>query len=242
MTCIDAIRDVFQNKNEVLTTNDVINRIYSKYPDKPWKASTISAHLIGLSANHPSSRYYPSIRQRAFLFSLGNGKYRLWDPEEDGTWTVTEVGVKLIDDNSGANLVEDVEQENIITAVSLEKDLENALVSNLEQLEGGLSLYQKNGISGHQLNTNAVGRIDILAIDKEGNYVVIELKAGEADDKVCGQILKYMGWVKKELANGKPVRGIIIANSFSEQLKYAVDAVPNITLKLYKVHFTFSDV
>lgn len=116
------------------------------------------------------------------------------------------------------------------------------MVSNLEQLEGGLSLYQKDGISGHQLNTNAVGRIDILAIDKEGNYVVIELKAGEADDKVCGQILKYMGWVKKELANGKPVRGIIIANSFSEQLKYAVDAVPNIKFTLHFQIFNQSKI
>lgn len=242
MTCIDAIREVFKNKDEVLTTDEVINRIYSKYPNKPWKTSTISAYLIGLSVNHPSSRYYPYARQQAFLFSLGNGKYRLWDPEKDGIWVVIETGVQLLDANGGTNSMEDVEQENINTAASLEKDLENALVSNLEQLEPGLSLYEKNGIRGQQFDTNAVGRIDILAIDKQGNYVVIELKAGEADDKVCGQILRYMGWVKKELADGKPVRGIIIANSFSEQLKYAVSAVPNISLKLYKVHFTFSDV
>ena len=48
-----------------------------------------------------------------------------------------------------------------------------------------------------------------------------------------GQISAYMGWVKQSLAKQKDVRGIIVANSFEEKLKYAVALVPNIRLKRY---------
>jgi hypothetical protein len=84
MTCTDAIKEVFENEKGVLDTNEVINKIYSKYPKRPWKKPTISHHLVGLSVNHPSSRHHPSERKHAFLFSLGNGRYRRWNQEQDG--------------------------------------------------------------------------------------------------------------------------------------------------------------
>lgn len=83
MTCREAIREVFERKGEDLSTQEVISRIYRKYPDKPWKENTISAHLIALSFNHPSSVHYGSTRQHAFLFSLGRGRYREWDLATD---------------------------------------------------------------------------------------------------------------------------------------------------------------
>jgi len=46
-----------------------------------------------------------------------------------------------------------------------------------------------------------------VLVDKAGAFVVIELKAGKAVDSVCGQILGYIAWVRKELAGGKKVRG-----------------------------------
>lgn len=73
-------------------------------------------------------------------------------------------------------------------------------------LEPGLKLYSKNGVTGRQFNTGVVGIIDLLAIDKQGEFVVIELKAGEAKDKACAQLFRYMGWVAVNLANGKNVR------------------------------------
>jgi len=86
MTCWEAIREVFADEKGVLSTAQVIERIYAKYPDQPWKRNTIQAHLIGLSVNHPTSRHYPSQRKHAFLFWLGGGRYRRWNPEMDGTW------------------------------------------------------------------------------------------------------------------------------------------------------------
>ena len=70
-----------------------------------------------------------------------------------------------------------------------------------------------------------VGPIDILARDKKtGEYVVIELKKGRSADKVFGQLSRYMGWVKKNLAKGASVRGIIVGSSIDAKLVAARDA------------------
>lgn len=243
MNCREAIEEVFASETGVLTTRQVIDRIYSKYSDKPWKENTISAHLIGLSVNHPTSRYYPSVRKHAFLFSLGNGRYRRWNQNQDGTWIVTEQGVVLQDSTEEAQVVEqELELGAAITSLSLEQDLRLGLVTNLERLETGLRLYNEKGVSGQELDTGVVGRIDILAVDKQGDLVVVELKAGKADDRVYGQILRYMGWVAKELAGTRKVRGIIVANEFSDGLMYASKVVPDVSLKKYDVRFDFKDI
>ncbi len=48
-TCREAVEEAFENETGVLDTAQVIDRIYRRYPDRPWKSNTISAHLIGLS-------------------------------------------------------------------------------------------------------------------------------------------------------------------------------------------------
>lgn len=243
MTCTEAIKEAFVNEAGVLTTQQVTEKIYAKYPDRPWKKSTIQAHLMGLSVNHQSSIHYPWARKQAFLYSLGNGRYRLWDPEQDGRWEVTENGVMLVDESEEIP-DDEINQDLSITATALsfERDLEKSLSVNIEQLESGLEIYNKDDLVGLQLDTGAVGRLDILAQDAKGNLVVIELKAGEAGDRVCGQLLRYMGWVKRELAEqGQEVRGLIVANNFSEKLKYAVEALPTVALKRYEINFSYYD-
>lgn len=132
-------------------------------------------------------------------------------------------------------------EDDIEIALSLESDLEESLVSNLEQLEKELKLYQEDGRYGQQLDAGPSGRIDLLGIDGKGHLVVIELKAGEADRQVCGQIQAYMGWVKDNLAGNREVRGIIVASEFTDRMKYAVKVVPNLALKRYQVVFRFAD-
>lgn len=84
MDCRHAIEEAFDNEKGILNTKQVIELIYAKYPDKPWKKNTISAYLIGLSVNHPSNIHHSYLRQHAFLRWLGNGRYRRWDPVIDG--------------------------------------------------------------------------------------------------------------------------------------------------------------
>src|SRR5437879_4601758 len=47
---------------------------------------------------------------------------------------------------------------------------------------------------------------------------------------VCGQTLGYISWVRKELAGGNKVRGVIVASEFADRLRYAADAVGSISL------------
>ncbi|MEB3088287.1 endonuclease NucS domain-containing protein, partial [Parvimonas sp. D4] len=72
---------------------------------------------------------------------------------------------------------------------------------------------------GRQYETT-VGPIDILARDKKSKgYVVIELKKGRAADKVFGQLSRYMGWVKKNLAGNAPVAGMIVGTTIDDKLR-----------------------
>ena len=84
-------------------------------------------------------------------------------------------------------------------------------MKNLSLLEPGLRLYEEEGITG--IEFPAGGRfIDILAVDAQHNYVVIELKVSRGYDRVVGQLLRYMAWVKQHQAEAtQQVRGIIVA-------------------------------
>ena len=135
------------------------------------------------------------------------------------------------------------EKPATVTSISVEKDLRKYLVANLDSLEQGLKLYQHGEKYGEEYPIEAGKmRIDILAVDKANNFVVIELKAGIADLSTFGQISAYMGWVKQNLANNLDVRGIIVANDFDEKIKYAISLVPNIKLKQYELKFKFKDI
>lgn len=95
MICREAIREVFLREPGVLTTAEVVARIGTRHPSRPWKLSTIRTMLIALSVNHSSAHHYPAFRKHAFLFSLGGGRFRLWDAsEDDGATTVGGPGRK----------------------------------------------------------------------------------------------------------------------------------------------------
>lgn len=88
-----------------------------------------------------------------------------------------------------------------------------------------------------------VGPIDILALDrKSGRYVVIELKKGRAADKVFGQLSRYMGWVRKNLAKGGDVDGMIVGSEIDDKLRAARDAHPGtkVALVTYNGKVSFS--
>ena len=83
------------------------------------------------------------------------------------------------------------------------------------------------------------GPIDILAISKDQNtLLVVELKRGRASDVVVGQIQRYMGYVKEELAEAQQeVRGIIIALEDDLKLTRALSVTNNIDFYRYSVSF-----
>ncbi|MGD0918461.1 MAG: PDDEXK nuclease domain-containing protein [Thermodesulfobacteriota bacterium] len=128
---------------------------------------------------------------------------------------------------------------------ALEKYLEEFIVTNFKKIfENDLELYiDPEGNIGRQFQTE-IGNIDVLAKQPSSNsFVVIELKKGRESDKVVGQILRYMGWVKDNLCQeGEDVKGLIITNEKDERLKYAVRPIQSlISLKYYKINFQLTD-
>jgi hypothetical protein len=147
--------------------------------------------------------------------------------------------VRAIEAQTETELME--EEEAIEASISFERDLESFLAKDLQKLEQGLHLYRANGILGRQVDAKSAGRIDLLAEDKDNNLVVIEIKVGEVDREVCGQIQAYMSWVKNVLAGGKSVRGIVVAKDFTDRLRLAAKMVPELSLRKYRVDFEFMD-
>ncbi|MEM1990306.1 MAG: endonuclease NucS [Nitrososphaerota archaeon] len=121
----------------------------------------------------------------------------------------------------------------------LEEHLEQYIMKNWDMIDFGekLSIYREEDGSPANQYTTDVGTIDILAKDSQNNLVVIELKRGESDYQVVGQILKYMGWVEKNLATeGQKVRGMIIVGKADETLKSAIMPVRDkVILKEYRL-------
>lgn len=126
----------------------------------------------------------------------------------------------------------------------LGKYLEEFIVSNFKTIfKGGLELYgDAEEAEGQQYDTKEVGTIDILAFEPESNsLVVIELKKGRPSDQVVGQILRYMGWVKKNLSmDGQAVKGIVVCRDPDPKLSYALEMVCNVDVRYYNVSFTLS--
>ena len=126
-------------------------------------------------------------------------------------------------------------------AFAMEKHLEAFLVANWQQTELAkiFSIYEEDGeVVGQQYATDA-GPIDILAVSKDKKrLLVVELKRGRASDVVVGQILRYMGYVKEQIAEpDQTVEGVIIALDDDQKMRWALLSVPSISFYRYQVSF-----
>jgi len=126
----------------------------------------------------------------------------------------------------------------------LEKYLEDFIVSNFETIfKGKLKVYGDGEEADGQQYPTEIGPIDILAVESNsGSFVVIELKKGRPSDQVVGQILRYMGWVKKNLCkDGQTVKGLVICRDPDSKLSFALEMTNNIDVRYYSVSFKLSE-
>lgn len=132
------------------------------------------------------------------------------------------------------------------SAFALEKHLEDFLIYNWPQTELAkkYDLVTDDGVVVAQQYQSDTGPIDILAISKDKKeYLVVELKKGRTSDAVVGQTLRYMGFVKNDLAtNGEEVRGAVIALEDDLRLRNALSMVPNIDFYRYKIDFKLNPI
>ena len=112
----------------------------------------------------------------------------------------------------------------------------NKLFSDLRYADQEMQ-DEKNG----KYNTGEVGEMDFLCLDKNDNYVILELKK-KGTDQTIGQICRYMGWVKENLANeNQKVLGLIVAEDKDLKLEYALKVVPNIEVKRIIINLGIED-
>lgn len=127
------------------------------------------------------------------------------------------------------------------TAFAMEKHLEEFLVQNWSQTELGkeYDIYQEEGERVGQQYPTDTGPLDILAVSKDRKkLLVVELKKGRASDAVVGQALRYMGFVKDELAeDDQQVCGVIIALEDDARIRRALAMVPNVEFYRYQISF-----
>ena len=125
----------------------------------------------------------------------------------------------------------------------MEKQLEDFIIENWEKTEFGkkYDLIEEEGeLISQQFKTD-IGFIDILAKDKKTkNYVVIELKKNQTSDDTIGQLLRYMGWIKKNKKDDG-VKGVIVAGQFDTKLDHAKSMIPNSEVFLYEVDFKLKE-
>ncbi len=230
----DMARELAREPGATFTRQEALDWFAKHYAKI--KPGTVVAHLTRLSTNAASRTHYsPKPGEDDVLYQVDRGRFRRYDTETD------PAPIHRVEGKYGPSKIPEGEDEDEATTPSAqnrfayETDLRNYLVKNLSSLEDGLRLYEEEGIVGIEFPVG--GRaIDILAVDRTGALVVIELKVSRGYDRVVGQILRYLAWIKKNLAESEQrVRGMIVAREISEDLVLACSLVPDVELFEYEL-------
>jgi hypothetical protein len=135
----------------------------------------------------------------------------------------------------GEQKIETIEEEAEEQAFAAESDLRDFLAKNPNCIERGLRLHVSDDQNGVEFPIDGGnGRVDLLLVDPDERFVVVELKLGRGRERTLGQLLYYMGWVDQHLPNS-PCRGIIIAKDIPDDLVLAVKRAPGVSLCRYKL-------
>ena len=117
------------------------------------------------------------------------------------------------------------DRESDFKLVGTEKELNDQLMQDLEVLEKGLRPLKQEDVLRK-------GFVDILAEDKDGNLVIIELKRRQADYNAVMQLQRYVNELRK--IKNKKVRGIIVAPTIGRQ---ALELLKNNGNEYYSFEF-----
>lgn len=209
------IKEAVESLGGKASYSEIKDYIWEKYGEV--NESTINCHIIACTVNHPSRIHYPENKKPRvansrydFLFSTGRGKVELYDPEKHGMWEirrdeygkliVAQAGLEEIPEGEVAGEITEDERELLFPVESHLRDFIAQNIEGIKVNDHSLRLYiDEHGRDGVEYPTD-VGPIDILALDEEDNFAVFELKLIRGADKAIGQLLRYMGWVKRNLS------------------------------------------
>ena len=242
----DMLADWDLKPGQVFTTSRAIEWFKDHYPKL--KPGSIRAHLVQASTNDRNRLHHSATSESDdLLFKVASGQFRHHQPGIDPA-PIRELipGDVAKEESLTAGAEEYEDSADALPGSSqfaLEKDLQRYLAENLSCIEAGLTLFEDEDISGLEYPAGGGRRIDILAVDKTGSFVVLELKVEKGYDRVVGQLLRYMNWVRNELAEpGQRVRGIIICRTMSEDLRLASASIKDVELFEYQLSVTVTKV
>ena len=239
----DMLFDIGLQPGQILTRDRAVQWFAERYP--LFKATNIRAHLQQASTNDVGRLSHPSTTASDdLLFKVATNQYRLYEPGKDPA-PVRErfpgdVAEQVrIDEEAAEDEEVDLSGHATSQASSeflLERDLQLYLAKNLDRIEPGMRLYEDEGIRGIEYEASGGRRIDILAVDRAGALVVLELKVSKGYDRVVGQLMRYVNWVRLNLADpGQNVRGIIVCRHVSVDLQLACASLPEVELFEYQL-------
>lgn len=220
----DMISSIGLVQGQTFSREHAVQWFNEHYPKV--KQGTVIAHLIRLSTNVQTRLQYSPKADGTddWFYKIDASNFRLYETGRDPT-PISELTPEAIEPIEVVN-------ENS-SEFAYEHDLRDYLARNLHIIEPSLKLYSEEGITGVEFPVG--GRyIDILAVDKNGDYIVIELKVSKGYDRVVGQLLRYVNWIKQHHAEpNQNVRGIILAKKISEDLQLACSELSAVSLYEY---------
>jgi len=243
------VKEAADHLNRKMNFSDINEYIEKKYGEV--NENTLRATITLCTVNHSSRIHYPENKKARlakgnydFLYQVDRGIFVPYDLEVHGLWEIYENKYGKLDIRQSG--IEDREEEEDIEMIfPLEDHLRDFIVKNIDSIKINgkrIKLFEdETGRKGVEYPID-VGRIDILAINEDNEYVIFELKVHKGSDKVMGQLLRYIGWIKKNLSGEKPIYGVIVAKYISKKLEYAASVLSNVHLFEYEIDFDLKKV
>ncbi|MBD3345861.1 MAG: DUF91 domain-containing protein [Chitinivibrionales bacterium] len=244
----EMIREAIEAMGGKSTNVLVRDWILERYPEA--NANTIQCHIIICTVNHQSRVHYPENQKprRAeseydFLYRPSPGKLELYDSRIHGQWEIVQDPHGFLFVRRADTAARGKPEEIFVGGGMIEeKQLRTYLARSLDSIQQGLELFVDDmGNDGLEYLTD-IGAIDILCVDREGNFHIVVLKVERTAEEVSGQILGFMNWIKQYLAGEKAVWGYVIATQISPHMRYALANREDIFLKEYEINIILKDV
>ena len=119
------------------------------------------------------------------------------------------------------------------TRFQCEGDLQLFLLNNLYVLEPELRLYGRTTLEGLEFPC-AGKRLDLLAEDRYGGLLAIEVKFNEGKTESLGQLLGYMASIRRmKRFEGRYLRGLVVCRKATEPLVEAAQDLAFVSVYEY---------
>lgn len=211
----DVVRDCIaelgvSTQHAVLHTH-VLRWLRAKYP--AIMKATVADHLRRITTNDPNRGHFGATATDDLLFAVLD-RYRLYDVERDPTPIYEPRATRPLDGSA---------PERSGEPHTYRSEARDHLVRHLHLIEDGLRLYTDE--DGRAIGVRyPIGNwhVDVLALDRSDDFVLIELKLSQHDFIAVPFLRHCVSWMRFSRAQKhQQVRGVIAAKETSDEFRDA---------------------